>query len=116
MRSPWCEASRLVDPLWAIWQDQRRVAGPVALNQGGVIAMSDTVGFIGLGAMGGPMAANLVKHGFSLVAHDVDPAKVELWRARGAAMVDSAEAVAAKVERTICMVETTAQAEAVITG
>ena len=32
--------------------------------------MSATVGFIGLGAMGGPMAANLVKHGFALVAHD----------------------------------------------
>jgi len=78
--------------------------------------MSGTVGFIGLGAMGGPMAANLVKHGFSLIAHDIDPAKVELWRARGAAMADSAEAVAAKVDRTICMVETTAQAEAVITG
>jgi len=31
-------------------------------------------------------------------------------------MVDSAEAVAAKVDRSICMVETTAQAEAVITG
>jgi len=81
-----------------------------------VIAMSGTVGFIGLGAMGGPMAANLVKHGFSLVAHDIDSTKVELWRARGAAMVDSAEAVAAKVDRSICMVETTAQAEAVITG
>ena len=78
--------------------------------------MSGTVGFIGLGAMGGPMAANLVKHGFSLVAHDIDSTKVELWRARGAAMADSAEAVAAKVDRTICMVETTAQAEAVITG
>src|SRR5262249_2227047 len=78
--------------------------------------MSGTVGFIGLGAMGGPMAANLVKHGFSLVAHDIDPTKVELWRARGAAMRDSAEAVAAKVDRSICMVETTAQAEAVITG
>ena len=78
--------------------------------------MPAAVGFIGLGAMGGPMALNLVKHGFSLVAHDVDPAKVELWRTRGATMVDSAESVAARVERTICMVETTAQAEAVIAG
>ena len=78
--------------------------------------MSGTVGFIGLGAMGGPMASNLVKRGFSLVVHDIDPAKMELWRARGASTVDSAEAVAAKVDRTICMVETTAQAEAVIGG
>jgi 3-hydroxyisobutyrate dehydrogenase len=78
--------------------------------------MSGTVGFIGLGAMGGPMAQNLVKHGFSLVVHDVDPAKAELWRTRGATVVGSAAEVAARVERTISMVETTAQAEAVIAG
>ena len=78
--------------------------------------MSGTVGFIGLGAMGGPMAANLVKHGFSLVGHDIDPGKTAKWRARGATMVESAERVAATVDRTICMVETTAQAEAVIVG
>jgi 3-hydroxyisobutyrate dehydrogenase-like beta-hydroxyacid dehydrogenase len=78
--------------------------------------MPGTVGFVGLGAMGGPMALNLVKHGFSLVVHDVDPAKAELWRTRGATVADSAAAVAAAVDRTICMVETTAQAEAVIAG
>lgn len=78
--------------------------------------MPGTVGFIGLGAMGGPMAQNLVKHGFSLVVHDVDPAKTELWRTRGATVMDSAAEVAARVERTISMVETTAQAEAVIAG
>ena len=78
--------------------------------------MPGTVGFIGLGAMGGPMALNLVKHGFSLVVHDIDPAKGALWRTRGAKLAGSAEEVAAQVERTICMVETTAQAEAVIAG
>ncbi|HEY7203081.1 MAG TPA: NAD(P)-dependent oxidoreductase [Methylomirabilota bacterium] len=78
--------------------------------------MPNTVGFIGLGAMGGPMAQNLVKHGFSLVVHDVDPAKAELWRTRGATVVGAAAEVAARVERTISMVETTAQAEAVIAG
>ena len=78
--------------------------------------MPGTVGFIGLGAMGGPMAQNLVKHGFSLVAHDIDTAKAELWRTRGATVVGSAAEVAARVERTISMVETTAQAEAVIAG
>lgn len=75
-----------------------------------------SVGFIGLGAMGGPMAQNLLKHGFSLVVHDVDPAKAALWRTRGARVVDSAAEVATAVERTICMVETTAQAEAVVSG
>jgi 3-hydroxyisobutyrate dehydrogenase-like beta-hydroxyacid dehydrogenase len=76
--------------------------------------MAGAVGFIGLGNMGGPMATNLVKHGFSLVVHDIDAAKVALLTVRGAAKADSAEAVAARVERTICMVETTAQAESVI--
>jgi 3-hydroxyisobutyrate dehydrogenase len=66
--------------------------------------------------MGGPMASNLVKHGFSLVVHDVDRAKVERLRALGASPADSAGDVAAATERTICMVETTAQAEAVIAG
>ena len=78
--------------------------------------MPGTVGFIGLGAMGDPMALNLVKRGFSLVVHDIDPVKAERWRTRGAALAPSPAEVAAKAERTICMVETTAQAEAVIAG
>src|SRR5437016_2377362 len=78
--------------------------------------MAPAVGFIGLGNMGRPMALNLVKHGFPLVVHDIDPAKVEPLRARGAAVAESAERVAAAADRTICMVETTAQAEAVIAG
>jgi 3-hydroxyisobutyrate dehydrogenase len=78
--------------------------------------MPGKVGFIGLGNMGGPMAQNLVKHGFPLVVHDIDAAKVERLTARGAARADSAEAVAAAVERTICIVETTAQVESVIAG
>src|SRR5438445_12086563 len=78
--------------------------------------MAGAVGFVGLGNIGRPMALNLVKHGFPLVVHDIDPAKVEPLRARGAAVAESAERVAAAADRTICMVETTAQAEAVIAG
>jgi 3-hydroxyisobutyrate dehydrogenase-like beta-hydroxyacid dehydrogenase len=36
--------------------------------------MPDTVGFIGLGTMGGPMAANLAKVGVPLVVYDANPA------------------------------------------
>ena len=78
--------------------------------------MPGKVGFIGLGAMGGPMALNLVKHGFSLVVHDIDPAKLAPLAAVGAAVENSPAAVAGLVERTISMVETTDQAEEVITG
>ena len=78
--------------------------------------MPALVGFIGLGNMGRPMALNLVKHGFSLVVHDIDPARVAPLADRGAAVAASPERVAAAAPRVICMVETTAQAEAVITG
>jgi len=74
------------------------------------------VGFVGLGNMGRPMALNLVEHGVPLVVHDFDPAKVEPLRARGATVVESPERVGVASERSICMVETTAQAEAVIAG
>jgi 3-hydroxyisobutyrate dehydrogenase len=78
--------------------------------------MADSVGFIGLGNMGGPMALNLVKAGFALVVHDINPARLEPLVAAGATAEASPEAVAARCHRTICMVETTAQAEAVILG
>jgi 3-hydroxyisobutyrate dehydrogenase-like beta-hydroxyacid dehydrogenase len=78
--------------------------------------MPGKVGFIGLGAMGGPMALNLLKHGFSLVVHDIDAAKLEPALAAGAAVAQSPEAVAAAALRTIVIVETTDQAESVILG
>lgn len=78
--------------------------------------MPGAVGFVGLGNMGRPMALNLVEHGVPLVVHDIDPAKVEPLRARGATVVESPERVGVASERSICMVETTAQAEAVIVG
>lgn len=34
------------------------------------------IGFVGLGTMGGPMAANVVKAGHEVLAHDADPARV----------------------------------------
>jgi 3-hydroxyisobutyrate dehydrogenase len=78
--------------------------------------MADTIGFIGLGNMGGPMALNLAKAGFALLVHDIDTAKLPALVAAGAEVADSPAAVAARCHRTICMVETTAQAEAVILG
>jgi 2-hydroxy-3-oxopropionate reductase len=42
-----------------------------------------TVGFIGLGIMGAPMAANLVKAGFDVVGYNRTPAKVQVLVERG---------------------------------
>ncbi|MFE3195677.1 3-hydroxyisobutyrate dehydrogenase [Nocardia sp. NPDC059240] len=55
-----------------------------------------TVGFLGLGHMGGPMAANLVKAGYAVLAFDPVPAAQAQARADGATVVDAAaEAVSA---------------------
>ncbi|MEC3954738.1 3-hydroxyisobutyrate dehydrogenase [Nocardia sp. CDC153] len=60
--------------------------------------MSNTtkVGFLGLGHMGGPMAANLVKAGYDVLAFDPVPAAQAQARADGATVVaTAAEAVSA---------------------
>jgi 2-hydroxy-3-oxopropionate reductase len=54
-----------------------------------------TVGFIGLGIMGAPMAANLVKAGYSVVGYNLHPEPIErLVAAGGRGAGDVAEAVA----------------------
>src|SRR5262249_28587610 len=78
--------------------------------------MPGKVGFIGLGAMGGPMALNLVKHGHELVVNDIDAGKLAPLRQAGSAVGASAKAVAAVVDRTIVIVETTDQVLAVVEG
>src|SRR5882672_6827863 len=56
--------------------------------------MSTRIGFIGLGIMGGPMAANLVKAGFEVTGYNRSPARTEqLAAAGGRAAKDIAEAV-----------------------
>jgi 3-hydroxyisobutyrate dehydrogenase-like beta-hydroxyacid dehydrogenase len=42
-----------------------------------------TIGFIGLGAMGGPMAANLLRAGYAVVVFDTNPARVAECEAKG---------------------------------
>ncbi|MBI2203651.1 MAG: NAD(P)-dependent oxidoreductase [Candidatus Rokubacteria bacterium] len=59
--------------------------------------MTDTVGFIGLGTMGGPMATNLARAGVPLVVHDASAAAVHALRAQsGVTPAASAREVAAK--------------------
>jgi 3-hydroxyisobutyrate dehydrogenase len=74
------------------------------------------IGFVGLGNMGAPMARNLLKAGYGLVVHDLDPRKVQALSSHGAEVDSRPSAIARATERTICMVETTAQAEEVIAG
>ena len=73
-------------------------------------------GFVGLGAMGGPMARNLLKAGHQVVVHDLDARKVQALSEAGAEVAHSPEQVAKQCTRSICMVETTPQMEEVIGG
>ncbi|MBV1797218.1 NAD(P)-dependent oxidoreductase [Siccirubricoccus sp. G192] len=78
--------------------------------------MAGKTGFIGLGNMGGPMARNLLRAGFPLVVHDLDARKVQSLSEAGAEVAATPQALARETTRSICMVETTAQAEEVIAG
>lgn len=62
-----------------------------------------TVGFIGLGAMGEPMARNVLKRGFGLVVHDVRPEPVAGLVAAGARGASSPRDVGAASDVIITM-------------
>jgi 3-hydroxyisobutyrate dehydrogenase len=62
-----------------------------------------TIAFIGLGNMGGPMAANLVKAGHKVVAFDLAEASRAQARSDGAAIADSAAAAVNGAEVVVTM-------------
>ncbi|MGF0315524.1 3-hydroxyisobutyrate dehydrogenase [Nocardia fluminea] len=65
--------------------------------------MTKTIGFLGLGHMGGPMAANLVKAGYDVLAYDPVPAAQEQARADGATVVATAAEAATNRDVVITM-------------
>src|SRR6476660_1515587 len=68
-------------------------ASPTDLPQ--PAAQTGPIAFLGLGHMGGPMAVNLIKAGYTVTGYDVVPAALEAARAHGIATADTAaEAVA----------------------
>ena len=61
------------------------------------------IGFIGLGNMGGGMAANLVKAGHAVQAFDVAPAARDAASASGCTISDTARAAVAGVDAVVTM-------------
>ncbi len=78
--------------------------------------MSETLGFIGLGIMGKPMAKNLLKTGYGLVVYDINQAPVEELVSLGAKAALSPASVAAQADRIITMLPDGPEVEAVVTG
>lgn len=75
-----------------------------------------TIGFIGLGIMGKPMAKNLLKAGQSLVVYNRSPAPVGELVAAGAKAGTSAKDVAARCEIIITMLPNSPDVKAVVLG
>ncbi|HZR84086.1 MAG TPA: NAD(P)-dependent oxidoreductase [Candidatus Binatia bacterium] len=71
------------------------------------------IGFIGLGNIGGAIAANLVADGHALAVHDVDPARVRPLADAGARAAGSPAAVAAESDFTFLSLPTPAIMEQV---
>ena len=76
----------------------------------------DTVGFIGLGIMGRPMALNLLRAGYSLVVHNRTRAKEEELVSEGARAAGSAREVASVSEIVITMLPDSPDVEQVYLG
>jgi len=74
-----------------------------------------TIGFIGLGIMGTPMAANLIKGGHTLVTHTRSKTPLSLLDAGAKPLANAAE-VAKTAEIIIIMVPDTPDVEAVLFG
>jgi 3-hydroxyisobutyrate dehydrogenase-like beta-hydroxyacid dehydrogenase len=76
----------------------------------------ETLGFIGLGMMGGPMAMNLCRAGYEVVVCDTSPAAVAPLTAAGAKAAASAAEVAAKADTVLASLPTTEAVRAVCLG
>ncbi|MCA1723301.1 MAG: NAD(P)-dependent oxidoreductase [Thermomicrobia bacterium] len=74
------------------------------------------IGFIGLGAMGTPMARTLLKVGFTLSGYDADPARSAALVPDGATAVGSAAAAAAGADVLLVMVQNDGQAREALLG
>ena len=74
------------------------------------------IGFIGLGNMGGPMAANLVKAGHQVAGFDLAPALREAVAKAGGSAASSAAAAAAEAEVVVTMLPAGPQVRQVYGG
>ena len=78
--------------------------------------MLEKVGFIGLGIMGMPMARNLLKAGFEVVAYNRTKSKAEQLAKEGAKKADSPRELAMECPVVITIVSDTPDVEEVILG
>ena len=76
----------------------------------------ETIGYIGLGNMGMPMARNLRRAGYPVVVHDIDPSRVRTLVDEGAAAAGSLAEVASRASVIFSSLPTTRSVEDVVAG
>jgi 2-hydroxy-3-oxopropionate reductase len=76
----------------------------------------ETIGFIGLGIMGKPMAANLLEAGYTLVVHNRSREPADELAESGAEVASSPREAAERGEVTITMLPDSPDVEAVVLG
>ena len=74
------------------------------------------IGFIGLGAMGQPMASNILKKGMPLTVYDIDALRMQPVLALGAAAAESVAEAANDADIVITMLPATQHVEEVVLG
>ena len=75
--------------------------------------MSRTIGFIGVGDMGGPMARNLVKGGFDVLAYDIRSEALDEVTQSGVRAAGSVREIAAEAETVLVCLNTVQAAHGV---
>ena len=78
--------------------------------------IAERIAFIGLGHMGGPMAANLVKNGYAVAAFDLSEAALAAARAAGVTVAPSAAAAVEGASVVISMLPASKHVESLFLG
>jgi 2-hydroxy-3-oxopropionate reductase len=78
--------------------------------------MDKTLGFVGVGTMGEPMARNLLKAGYEVLVTDPNPVPVAQLVEEGATAVDTVAEMAARVDVLLCALPTDAIVEQAMVG
>jgi len=78
--------------------------------------MNTAVGFVGLGAMGLPLAKNLQRKGFAVTGYDIDPSRADAIVALGGSKANSIAEAVRGAEIVITCLPATQHVEAVVLG
>jgi 4-hydroxybutyrate dehydrogenase/sulfolactaldehyde 3-reductase len=76
----------------------------------------ERIGFVGLGRMGRPMAANLARKGFDLAVYDINPAAVRTLENAGARSANGVPGVVQNSDVIVTMLPSGIEVEAVVAG